>query len=142
MIDLSEQEQTVSFGDVMTPMIDVIFVLLAFMMLMINSPLLTMEVDLPKTTKNPVATKIIKHVVTIAMLVDNQGWYISGEKLKDADVLLMRLKKLKTENNNELSVVINSDKNVPVERMVELFSLLQSLELNVTHLALKGLKTN
>jgi len=138
MIDLSEEEQSLSFGDVMTPMIDVIFVLLAFMMLMINSPLLTMKVDLPKTTVAPVAKKITKHVVSIGLLVDSKGWVIGDQELADNDALLARLKRLKIENNNELSVVINSDKNAPVERMVELFSLLQSLGLNVTHLALKG----
>ena len=138
MIDLSEEEQSLSFGDVMTPMIDVIFVLLAFMMLMINSPLLTMKVDLPKTTVAPVAKKITKHVVSIGLLVDSKGWVIGEQELADNDALLAHLKKLKIENNNELSVVINSDKNAPVERMVELFSLLQSLGLNVTHLALKG----
>ena len=138
MIDLSEEEQSLSFGDVMTPMIDVIFVLLAFMMLMINSPLLTMKIDLPKTTIAPVAKKITKHVVSIGLLVDSKGWVIGDQELVDNDALLARLKKLKIENNNKLSVVINSDKNAPVERMVELFSLLQSLGLNVTHLALKG----
>ena len=137
MIDFSEEDQSLSFGDVMTPMIDVIFVLLAFMMLMINSPLLTMQVDLPKTTIEPVAKKLTKHIVTIGVLVDSKGWHVGGEALADNEALLTRLAKLKAENNNELSVVINSDKNAPVERMIELFSLLQSVELNVTNIALK-----
>ena len=46
MIELESDEISSSLQDAMTPMIDVIFVLIAFMMLMINVPLMTMEIEL------------------------------------------------------------------------------------------------
>lgn len=138
MIELSHTEEKRSLGDVMTPMIDVIFVLLAFMMLMINTPLFTMEVDLPQTIKTPASKALNNHVVNIAILPKNNLWYLEGEALKDEQTLIARLTEIKAKHGKQLSIVVSSDKQVHVERMVKLFSLLQKLDLNVTHLALKG----
>ena len=72
MIDLEDEEVSSSLQDAMTPMIDVIFVIIAFMMLMINVPLLTMEVELPKAVEKPTVTNVQKNVVSIGV-VDGDG---------------------------------------------------------------------
>jgi len=138
MIELDEQESTNALSEAMTPMIDVIFVLLAFMMLMINVPLLTMQVELPETVNSPDSYQLSQHTITIAMLPDDGSWYLGEDSFATQEALKQKLIQEKDHHKGALSVVINSDKSVPVERLVEIFSLLQSLNLSVTHLAIEG----
>ncbi|MCG9699073.1 biopolymer transporter ExbD [Vibrio natriegens] len=137
MIDLTEEENSSSLHDAMTPMIDVIFVLIAFMMLMINVPLLTMEVELPKVAETPRSTNVQKHVVTIGVLDNADEWLVNDSKVSSLEALKEQLQAEKMQYPEQLSVVIHSDRKVAMERVVVLFSTLQALELNVSHLALQ-----
>ncbi len=136
MIELDEQTQPNAFQDAMTPMIDVIFVLIAFMMLMINIPRLTMEVQLPKTSTTQVSSQVKKQVVTLALKPDDAKWYMDKQSYSSKPAFVAALTALKQQYGEEMSVVIHSDQSVPMQRAVELFSILQGLDLNVTHLAL------
>lgn len=137
MIDLTEEENSSSLHDAMTPMIDVIFVLIAFMMLMINVPLLTMEVELPKVAEAPRPANVQKHVVTIGVLDNADEWLVNDSKVSSLEALKEQLQAEKMQYPEQLSVVIHSDRKVAMERVVALFSTLQALELNVSHLALQ-----
>lgn len=137
MIDLMEEENSSSLQDAMTPMIDVIFVLIAFMMLMINVPLLTMEVELPKVAETPQSSNVQKHVVTIGVLENADEWLVNESKVSSLEELKEQLQAEKMQYPEQLSVVIHSDRKVAMERVVALFSTLQALELNVSHLALQ-----
>ncbi len=136
MIELEEQAESTTFQDAMTPMIDVIFVLIAFMMLMINMPRLTMEVQLPKTATVQSSSQIEKQVVTLALKPNDSLWYMDTQSYSSKDAFVAALQQAKAQYGSEMSVVIHSDQSVPMQRAVELFSILQSLDLNVTHLAL------
>ncbi|WP_432468706.1 ExbD/TolR family protein [Agarivorans sp. Z349TD_8] len=137
MIDLEDDDNSNTLQDAMTPMIDVIFVIIAFMMLMINVPLITMEVDLPKAIENPKITHTGKNVVTIGVFENDDSWLINDSKVNSMEALKARLKEQKQQYPDQLSVVIHSDKQVPMARVVALFGALQELELNVSHLALQ-----
>lgn len=137
MIDLTEEENNSSLQDAMTPMIDVIFVLIAFMMLMINVPLLTMEVELPKVAETHQSSNVQKHVVTIGVLENADEWLVNESKVSSLEELKEQLQAEKMQYPEQLSVVIHSDRKVAMERVVALFSTLQALELNVSHLALQ-----
>lgn len=136
MIELEQQDSSISLQDAMTPMIDVIFVLIAFMMLMINVPLFTMDVELPKAVEKPQLAKLDKHVITIGMSITDEVWRMDEQEINSIDELKTALGHKKTELGDNLSIVIQSDKKVPMERIVSLFAALQALELNVSHLAL------
>lgn len=137
MIDLEDEEASSSLQDAMTPMIDVIFVIIAFMMLMINVPLLTMEVELPKAVEKPTVTNVQKNVVSIGVVDGDEAWLVNEKRVVSMEALKDELAKQKLLYPNQLSVVIHSDKKVPMERVVALFGALQELELNVSHLALQ-----
>ncbi|WP_261884102.1 ExbD/TolR family protein [Vibrio pelagius] len=137
MIDLEDEEVSSSLQDAMTPMIDVIFVIIAFMMLMINVPLLTMEVELPKAVEKPTVTNVQKNVVSIGVVDGDEAWLVNEKRVVSMEALKDELAKQKLLYPSQLSVVIHSDKKVPMERVVALFGALQELELNVSHLALQ-----
>ncbi|MDK9755160.1 biopolymer transporter ExbD [Vibrio sp. D173a] len=137
MIDLEDEEVSSSLQDAMTPMIDVIFVIIAFMMLMINVPLLTMEVELPKAVEKPTFANVQRNVVSIGIVDGDEAWFVNETRVLSMEALKDELTQQKLLYPNQLSVVIHSDKQVPMERVVGLFGALQELELNVSHLALQ-----
>lgn len=137
MIELENEEKTSSIQDAMMPMIDVIFVIIAFMMLMINVPLMTMEVELPKAVEKTAVTHGQKNLVSIGVIAGDESWQINHTQVPSLDALKESLIEQKNQYPESLSVVIHSDKQVPMERIVALFSVLQALELNVSHLALQ-----
>ena len=139
MIDIPEPERNVSVQDAMTPMIDVIFSLIAFMMLMINAPMLNMKVELPETEPEVAsAAPMEKEIITITIDPTIKGWLLNEEKLHSDEQLKAKLAALSAEHGDQFSIVVNSDKQAPVQTMVNLFAILQSMKLEVAHLALEA----
>ncbi|SJL83924.1 ExbD/TolR family protein [Vibrio palustris] len=137
MIDINElEDDEPTTNDGMTAMIDVIFVLIAFMMLMINVPMTSMKVDLPKASEQPAVHTVEHTVINIALLVDDDHWYLDGQPLADRNTLIQQLRTKKDAQPTGLSVVVHSDRKVPMERIVRLFSAIKSVGLDVTHIAL------
>jgi biopolymer transport protein ExbD len=136
-IDVDEDEQSVSLQDAMTSMIDVIFVIIAFMMLMINVPLMTMEVELPKAVDKPAVANLNQNIISIGVFENDDTWLVNDTRVGSIRELKERLISDKHKYSGQLSVVIHSDRQVPMEKLVALFAALQELDLNVSHLALQ-----
>lgn len=136
-VDADEDEQSVSLQDAMTSMIDVIFVIIAFMMLMINVPLMTMEVELPNAVDKPAVANLNQNIISIGVFEHDDTWLVNDTRVESIDALKERLISDKHKYSGQLSVVIHSDRQVPMERLVALFAALQELDLNVSHLALQ-----
>ncbi|WPC75151.1 ExbD/TolR family protein [Vibrio porteresiae] len=135
MINNSALEEEQGASEPLTAMIDVIFTLIAFMMLMINTPLASMEVSLPSTDATAQTITVKKESVTLSIINQDDNWYIDQQPM-NSETLVDTLKQRKLAHP-DLQVIVNSDKQVPMERMVQLFTLLQSVPLDVTQLALK-----
>ncbi|MBF9000930.1 MULTISPECIES: ExbD/TolR family protein [Vibrio] len=128
-----EEEQQAS--EPLTAMIDVIFTLIAFMMLMINAPLVGMDVKLPSTEQHAQSINVNPHTVTISVLKEKSVWFLDDAPL-NSEQLKAKLTELKAAHP-DTKVIVNSDNDVPMQRMVTLFTLMQSVPLDVTHIALK-----
>lgn len=135
MINNSALEEEQSASEPLTAMIDVIFTLIAFMMLMINTPLSSMEVNLPSTDATAQTITVQKESLTLSIINQDDNWYVDDQPM-NSETLVTTLKQRKLAHP-DLQVIVNSDKQVPMERMVQLFTLLQSVPLDVTQLALK-----
>ncbi len=116
----------------LTPLIDVMFLLLVFFMLTTTfeqkdtSKAVKVELPLAKKSK-----KITQEGATL-IVVNEDGEYICADKpcTKDAlpDVLKIRM-----EIGNDSVVVIRADKNAPYSRLVYIYDVLQAL--GVKHFA-------
>lgn len=137
MIELDDEGQGVALQDIMTPMIDVIFVLIAFMMLMINVPLQVMEVDLPSANESTSLSAGNKHLAILAVKSEGPAWRLNDQEIDSNDSLYEQLEVLKIAHGEQLEVVVQSDREAPMERVVALFSILQKLDLEVANLALQ-----
>ncbi|AZN37153.1 ExbD/TolR family protein [Iodobacter ciconiae] len=134
MIRVSEQP-TAEKGlqETMTPMVDVIFSLLAFMMLMINAPLLTSKLDLPTSEQAAPLTR--QNALPINLLIDSHAarWQLDNSDWLDHEQLANRLSSLK--KTPEASLILQMDKNLPVQRLIETLGLLQAAGISATDVA-------
>lgn len=118
----------------MTPMIDVIFTLIAFMMLMINSPLLTMKVSLPEAQKDAEIAVVDIQKVTVSILPTSDQWQLNKGKILDQAMLTDALALLQKESD-KLRVLLVIDKDVPVQRMITTIAILNTLKITGSQVA-------
>ena len=104
----------------MTPLIDVMLVLLVIFM--ITAPLMTtsLKLDLPKTA----GVKPTDAPQSVAVAVDPQGSLYWGDEVVSADVFKARIREAAA-RNPATEVQLRADKTVPYGKVAELIGLVQ-----------------
>lgn len=108
----------------MTAMIDVIFTVIAFMMIVINVPIHTLNVDVPESDaaqSSDARTPAVLHV-----LADDKLWRVDDGDPLDRASILEALRARQDAREDALPVLVSIDEQAPVQRMVETFSMLQA----------------
>ena len=104
----------------MTPLIDVMLVLLVIFM--ITAPLMTssLKLELPRSD----AAQPSEAPQSISVAIDPQGRFYVGEELLAADAFASRIGEA-ARQNPQTEVQLRADKTVPYGRVAELIGLLQ-----------------
>lgn len=100
-----------------TPMVDVMLVLL--IIFMITSPMLVagVDVDLPQTDSSPISGSFNPLTVSITQ---NQEIFLLETKI-DPSTLIDKLKEASKENKN-IRIFVKGDKNIPYGKIVEIMA--------------------
>ena len=137
MIQFEEETTQDTIGaETMTPMIDVILSLIAFMMLMINAPMLTMEVELPDIDQPQVESIAEEKSINLQILAENQQWRIDHELVKTEKQLKLQLTSLVIDAKKPVATILTIDKKVPAQRMIETLDILNRLNIKNINIAL------
>ncbi|WP_020593181.1 biopolymer transporter ExbD [Kiloniella laminariae] len=129
MIDsLSPQDQEMdSLAPDLTPMLDVLFILLVFLILTANSVNFSLEIALPKPQES-VVQQASQQAITITLHApsrpENAVWEVAGTPYHnwgDARASLQTLLR----SAPEQQVVIAGDKAAPIENLVQVLSYLE-----------------
>ncbi len=120
----------------LTPLLDVVFMLIVFLILSVNSALYSLEIELPKDKEN--VTKIVsdKQNITIYILSKNKGWKIDKKSYKEEKYFRQDLINL-AKNNPSLKVMIVSDQDASVAKFINLLTLLEKLKIEKTNIAVE-----
>ena len=104
-----------------TPMVDVMLVLLVIFM--ITAPLLTVgiPVNLPQTKAEPLSNPVEPLVVT----VNDKGQIYLQETTIDDDALVARLQAI-TENKPDTKIFVRGDKKIDYGRVMQVMGLIKS----------------
>ena len=108
----------------LTPVIDVVFILLIFFMVTstFKKEELALMLDLPTSDAKEVSVKKDEIFIEVAIKkLAIKGIEVNFDSLED------NLKEIK---NNKLPVIVRIDKKVPYERVVKVLDLLQKYNLN------------
>ncbi|WP_116474063.1 ExbD/TolR family protein [Zobellella maritima] len=119
-----------------TPLLDIIFIVLVFLMLTANIPLQSLEVDLPTTDNEALSSVQNDQAMTINLLAGEPAWALQSKEYRDWDsfkpVLTDNLEALK-----QAELVLASDKEVTVDNMLKLLAFLQEHEIKATQILME-----
>jgi biopolymer transport protein ExbD len=118
---LSTRSEQSAMADInVTPLVDVMLVLL--IVFIVTAPLLmqAVKVDLPKTAAVPPA----KQIRTIQLTVDAQGTVFIDQRPIHFDALEVELKKILAQNSDP-TVQLHADENVRYGRVAQVMAIVQ-----------------
>ena len=116
----------------LTPLLDIIFIVMVFLMLSANIKLQSLQVDLPTTDTSAVQV-VDSKAVTINILDAEPHWAIDGEKLTDWPAFQQALIQ-RVQEKPDTQWIIASDKTADVQYMVKLLGFLQQHNIQATQL--------
>ena len=129
---VQEEETTVN----LTPLIDVVFLLLIFFMVSTTFDSTSeLKIELPEAS----ATNPVEHN-NLTIMIDPQGfYYINNKRLKNqsSELLLLELHRL-IGNKKDTPVVIQSDAKSPVQSLVTAMDVVG--QMGLTHLSIATTK--
>lgn len=116
-----------------TPLLDIIFIVLVFLLLTANIPLQSLEVDLPQTDSESLTSVQDDKAITINLIAGTPAWALDGKQYDDWEqfkpVLLAQAETLK-----EAELILASDKDVTVDNMLKLLAFLQEQQIEATQI--------
>ncbi|WP_409440235.1 ExbD/TolR family protein [Psychromonas sp. GE-S-Ul-11] len=116
----------------LTPLLDIIFIVMVFLMLSANIKLQSLQVDLPTTDTSAVQV-VDNKAVTINILAAEPRWAIDGETLPDWAAFQDHLIKT-VQEKPDTEWIIAADKTSDVQYMVKLLGFLQQHNIQATQL--------
>lgn len=129
------QEEEVAVN--LTPLIDVVFLLLIFFMVSTTFDTTSeLKIELPQAS----AQKKADTQQPLSIMIDPRGFfYLNGKRLKNqsAELLLLEMHRL-VGSNKEQAVVIQSDAKSPVQSMVTAMDVVG--QMGLTHLSIATTK--
>ncbi len=121
----------------LTPMIDIIFIVMVFLLLTANVNVQTLNVDIPKTEETSQLSSPDKPVISIGILhSEEQKWALDGKKFNEWKEFTAELLKLRSQFP-EKPFVIAADKKADVESMLNLFAFMQKYQISATNIVME-----
>ncbi|MCL1124532.1 ExbD/TolR family protein [Shewanella surugensis] len=129
----SSQVQKDELGVDLTPLIDIIFIVLVFLLLTANAPLLSLTIDVPTAPNASLNPVVVKNKITLNVMTLTPQWAIDGHAYD-------HWSEFKTAFNIEINrqphanIIIAADKSAPIQPLMKLLALLQQHEISNTQI--------
>lgn len=116
----------------LTPLIDIVFIVIVFLLITANAPLLKLPVNIPEATENPSADVISDETLVITVASDQNSWALGDDTYEEwgglKTVLLGRIQS-KQSVLNSLNISIATDNSATAESLVKVMSFLNEHQL-------------
>jgi biopolymer transport protein ExbD len=122
----------------LTPLLDIIFIVMVFLMLSANIKLQSLQVDLPTTDTSAIQV-VDNKAVTINILEAEPHWAIDGENQTDWATFKTTLIQ-RVQAKPDTQWIIAADKTADVQYMVELLGFLQQHNIQATQILIEDQK--
>ena len=137
MIKVSQEKSNFGLTPDLTPLLDIIFIVMVFLMLTAAVKLDSLEVDLPTTDSQAVAEVDTKSI-TVNILENEPYWAINGKEYIDWENFKLAL--LEEHKSSNHPIVIGAEKTADVQYLVKLLAFLQENGIQATQLLTEELK--
>ncbi|GLQ30336.1 ExbD/TolR family protein [Litoribrevibacter albus] len=116
----------------LTPLIDIVFIVIVFLLITANAPLLKLPVQIPEATENPSADVISEETLVITVASDENRWALGEDTYEEWNELksaLMARMQSQQSALNPLSISIATDNSATAESLVKVMSFLNEHQL-------------
>ncbi|MCX2791528.1 MULTISPECIES: ExbD/TolR family protein [Vibrio] len=115
----------------LTPLLDIIFIVMVFLMLTAAVKLDSLDVSLPSTDSQAV-TEVDKQSITVNILKEEPFWAINGKTYIDWENFTLAL--LEESKSTDKPIVIGAEKTADIQSLVKLLGFLQENGIQATQL--------
>ncbi len=115
----------------LTPLLDIIFIVMVFLMLTTAVKLDSLDVNLP-SSDSEVASSVEKKSITVNILKEEPHWAINGKAYIDWENFKISL--LEESKSTDKPIVIGAEKMANIQSLVQLLGFLQENGIQATQL--------
>lgn len=134
MIKVSRQSHDLGLTPDLTPLLDIIFIVMVFLMLTAAVKLESLEVDLP-TTDTTVTSNVENQSITVNILPTEPHWAIDGNQYSSWDAFSQAV--IEKQKSSQKPIVIGAEKTADVQHLVKLLAFLQENRIEATQLLIQ-----
>lgn len=131
----NNQENTDDLLPDLTPLLDIIFIVMVFLLLTATVQIKSLNVELPQTSTQILQTTKADPI-TINLVANKPYWALQGHSIANWDSFEQQLLTAVNAAPNK-PVVIGADKKAAVEQMLKLFAFLQKNNIKATQLLME-----
>lgn len=136
MIRSQPESESTSFTPDLTPLLDIIFIVMVFLLLTANIQIKTMDIAIPQTNDSEVLESPNREVIAINVLSGEPSWALQGEPLHDWETFTTQLLEA-IKQAPDKPVVIAADKQANVESMLKVLAFMQNNNINATNIVME-----
>ncbi len=122
MIKVTQQAQRNGLLPDLTPLLDIIFIVMVFLMLTAAVKLDSLDVDLP-TVDSPKTSNVHSNSLAINVLESSPHWAINGKQYIDWENFTLAL--LEEHRTQPQPIVVGAEKTADVQHLVRLLAFLR-----------------
>lgn len=127
----SPAPKTTELGIDLTSLIDILFILLVFLLLSMQAPRTVTEIELPDVAG---ISQPLKSPTEIRIGAEDATLYLGDQRYSDPASLLEALKNV----SKDTPLVLQSDRDAPFERVLQVLQGLQQHQLNLVKIEVKN----
>lgn len=121
----------------LTPLLDIIFIVMVFLLLTANIQVQSLKVDVPKTQDEAALSNQQKNVITLNILAQDPKWAIQGKTYESWEVFKQTLLD-EVKASPKTPLMVAADKHAKVEDMLALLAFLQSQNIQTANLMMEA----
>ncbi|SMY31568.1 colicin uptake protein TolR [Photobacterium malacitanum] len=135
MITINNHHDSDNLTPDLTPLLDIIFIVMVFLLLTATVQIKALDVDLPQTSTQILQTTKADPI-TINLVATEPYWALQGQAINNWDSFNQQLLTAVKAAPNK-PVVIGADKKASVEQMLKLLAFLQKNDIKATQLLME-----
>ncbi|WP_028022605.1 ExbD/TolR family protein [Enterovibrio calviensis] len=136
MIRSRSDSEISTFTPDLTPLLDIIFIVMVFLLLTANVEFKSMEIAIPQTQDSGVLASPEQQMIAINILADSPAWAIQGQPIDNWSSFTETLLETINANPNK-TVVIAADKDAAVEDMLKVLAFMQQNQITATNIVME-----
>jgi biopolymer transport protein ExbD len=138
VIKVKSTERNNIFNDFipdLTPLLDVMFLLIFFLILTTNSLPYKIDLDIPKDNEGAATQNKEQNILMVKILANNKGWLIEDKEFANFDLFKQNL--LNNHKRKAQQITIMSEASVRVQEFIDLLLFLQKHEIQTADILVK-----